>query len=57
MKMVNIGHNAGWMESQDDECEKSAAYEQAIDRADYLRDEIKDRQMEELWAKKERGEM
>ena len=36
---------------------KSAAYEREIDRADYLRDELKDRQMEELWAKKERGEL
>ena len=36
---------------------KAAAYEREIDRADYLRDEMKDRQMEELWAKKDRGEL
>jgi hypothetical protein len=28
---------------------KSAAYEREIDRGDYLRDEQKDRQMEEMW--------
>lgn len=37
--------------------DKSAAYEREIDHADYLRDEMKDRQMEELWAKKDRGEL
>jgi hypothetical protein len=34
------------------ECIKSAAYERMIDRADYLRDEMRDRQ----WESRERKE-
>ena len=53
---MNIGHNTGWMQPQDDD-HNSDSYERAIEHADYLRDEMKDRQMEEMWATKERGEL
>jgi len=36
------------------ECIKSAAYERDIDRGDYLRDEMKDRQMEERESEREK---
>jgi len=38
------------------ECIKSAAYERMIDRADYLRDEMRDRQWEAREAARERKE-
>lgn len=32
-------------------------WERLLDEADHRRDELKDRQMEEMWAKKEKGEL
>lgn len=36
----------------DPEDNRESAYERMLERADYLRDEMKDRKMEELWAAK-----
>ena len=36
------------------ECHRQAAIEREIDRGDYLRDEMKDRQMEEMWEAMEK---
>ena len=38
------------------ECIRHAAMERAMDRADYLRDEMKDREMEERESMRERKE-
>ena len=50
--MKQIGHNTGWMKPQDDE-DWISDHEELIDRADRLRDEMIDRQMEERQAAKE----
>jgi hypothetical protein len=42
--------------AEERECAKAAAYERMIDRADYLRDEQRDREMEEREAARERKE-
>ena len=50
--MKQIGNNTGWMKPQDDDNWMSD-HEDLIDRAERLRDEMLDRQMEDRKAAKD----